>query len=374
MRDESVESVLRACQILHCFRDDNELLRLSDIVKRTAFSKTTAHRLLTTLQQGGLLVRDGPSNFRRKFRPTESATVRIGFAAQTSNSSFSRLVTESIHRAALAYGVELIVADNRYSPKIALRNAEMLIRKHVNIVLEFQTYESVAPVIASHFLQAGIPVIAIEIPHPGAVYFGVDNYRAGLAGGRALGRWARTHWNGQVDEIILLREHIAGPLPGSRVTGMLAGIREMLRSSHECAVADFDGKGSFRGSYEAVRRHLHDTPLRKTLIAANNDPSALGALKALEDCRRLSHSAVISQNSIYEAREELRRPGSRLIGSVAYFPERYGDQLLPLALSIVRGKPAPPAAFIKHVLVTAQNVGRIYPRDVSNAVTTAVSQ
>ena len=364
MGDENVESVLRACQILHCFREDDELLRLCDIVKRTAFSKTTAYRLLLTLEQGGVLERTGPSHFRRRFRPTEHKKVRIGFAAQTSDSTFSRLVTDSIHRAAQSYGVELVVADNRYSTKMALRNVEILIRKRVNIVLEFQSYESIAPVIASHFLQAGIPVIAIEIPHPGAVYFGVDNYQAGLIGGRALGRWAKTHWDGQVEEIVLLREDVAGSLPGSRVTGMLAGIREVLRSSQECVVTTFDGKGSFRGSYEIVRRHLDKgSRLHRTLVAANNDPSALGALKAFEDCGRQSHCAVISQNSIHEAREELRRPGSRLVGSVAYFPERYGDQLLPLALSIVRGKPAPPAAFIKHVLVTPQNVQRIYPND-----------
>ena len=88
--------------------------------------------------------------------------------------------------------------DNRYSPKTALRNADLLIREGVNLVLEFQTYEHVAPIISSKFIEANIPVVAIEIPHPGAVYFGADNYRAGLIGGllltfvpRAAGRLGR---------------------------------------------------------------------------------------------------------------------------------------------------------------------------------------
>ncbi len=51
------------------------------------------------------------------------------------------------------------------------------------------------------------------------------------------------------------------------------------------------------------------------------------------------------------------------MGSVAYFPERYGDQLIPLALTLIRGKTVPPATFVKHVLVTPQNVDRIYPHD-----------
>jgi ribose transport system substrate-binding protein len=69
----------------------------------------------------------------------------------------------------------------------------------------------------------------------------------------------------------------------------------------------------------------------------------------------------MGQNAIAEARDELRRPGSRLIGSVAYFPERYGQDLLPLALAMAAGKQAPPAVFTKHKLITPKNVDEIYP-------------
>ena len=46
------------------------------------------------------------------------------------------------------------------------------------------------------------------------------------------------------------------------------------------------------------------------------------------------------------------------MGTVAYFPERYGDELIPLALSILQKKPTPSAVFVKHQLITPQNVGR----------------
>ena len=73
--------------------------------------------------------------------------------------------------------------------------------------------------------------------------------------------------------------------------------------------------------------------------------------------------AVMGQNAIRDARMELRRPGTRLIGSVAYFPERYGDDLIPLALGILEKKPYPPATFVKHQLLTPKNVSLIYPLD-----------
>jgi ribose transport system substrate-binding protein len=96
---------------------------------------------------------------------------------------------------------------------------------------------------------------------------------------------------------------------------------------------------------------------------ANNDPSALGALRAFEEAGRAQFCAVMGQNAIAEAREEMRRPGSRMVGSVAYFPERYGDELIPLALAVIAGRPTPPAIYTKHQLVTPANVDQVYPLD-----------
>jgi ribose transport system substrate-binding protein len=71
----------------------------------------------------------------------------------------------------------------------------------------------------------------------------------------------------------------------------------------------------------------------------------------------------MGQNASQEARAELRRPGSRLVGSVAYFPERYGDEVMRLASAILSHQPAPPAVFTKHELLTRSNVDRLYPLD-----------
>ena len=52
---------------------------------------------------------------------------------------------------------------------------------------------------------------------------------------------------------------------------------------------------------------------------------------------------------------------SSIIGSVAYFMDRYGYEVLPLALKMLRGEKLPARTTTKHVLVTAQNVFTIYP-------------
>jgi ribose transport system substrate-binding protein len=357
---EIVEAVVRACRLLHAFYP-SEVLTLGQMVERTGLSKTTCFRLLRSLIKGGMVEQVGKGTYRSSIQPLTSPPFTIGFAAQTTDSEFSRDVSHSVQRVADRERIRLIAVNNRYSPKTALRNADLLIKEGVNLVLEFQTYEHVAPIISSKFLEAQIPVIAIEIPHPGAVYFGADNYQAGLIGGRALGRWAKATWAGKVEELLLMELPIAGPLPQLRITGMLAGLGEMLPGIETRHVVRLDGKGEFERSLDVVRRYLRRTTPQRTLVAAVNDPSALGALMAFEEVGRAHLCAVMGQNAIRDAREELRRPGTRLIGSVGYFPERYGEELIPLALAILQKKPVPSAVFVKHQLITPMNVGLIYP-------------
>lgn len=358
-----VKSLVHASAVLGSFRTAGETLRLRDIVQRTGLTKGTCFRLLYTLHHCGLLEKVGENLYRLVWEPRARRRYRIGYAAQGQDTSFPREVLNGLLQAAEREQVELIVVDNRYQPKVALRNADHLVREKVDLVIEFQTDEAVAPAIAAKYLQAGIPMIAIDIPHPGATYFGANNYEAGLIAGRHLGRWAKKHWLGQVDEILLIELARAGSVPRTRIRGVLAGIREVLREAENCPVVSLDGDGQFRTTLERVRSHLRTSPARRILVGAANDPSALGAVRAFEEAGRGQSVAVVGQNAEPEARAELRRPRSPLIGSVAYFPEKYGDGLIRLALDILARKPVPPAVFMKHQLITPDNVDHYYPND-----------
>ena len=359
-----VKSILHASQVLNAFQSKGEVLRLKDVVARTGFNKALAFRLLYTLRTCGFLEKVGENQYRMISDTRPTRKYRIGYAAQGQDSSFPREVGGSLLRAAENANVELIVLDNRYDPRVAVRNADQLIREEVDLVIEFQTDESVAPPIASRMMEAGIPMIAIDIPHPGATYFGANNYEAGLIGGRHLGRWASKRWQDQVDEVVLVEIRRAGSVPQTRIQGMLSGIAETLRPSHQFRVTHLDGDGQFGATLEAVRRHLRTCRSKHILVGAANDPSALGALRAFQESGRTSDCAIVGQNAEPEARIELREPNTRLIGSVAYSPEKYGQQLIRLALDILERKPAPPAVFVKHQLITPENVNHFYPNDM----------
>jgi ribose transport system substrate-binding protein len=358
-----VKSLVHATEVLAAFHLPGEVLRLRDVVERTGFNKAMCFRFLYTLHECGFLEKVGENHYRMASELHPNRRHRIGYASQGQDTSFPKDVLASLTRAAADQHVELIVMDNRYDAKVALRSADKLVREHVDLVIEFQTDEAVAAAIGTRYLEANIPFIAIDIPHPGATYFGANNYEAGLIAGRHLGRWAKKRWGGEVDEILLLELSRAGSLLRTRTRAMLVGIKEILRLPETTLVTTVDGDGQFRTSLQAVRRHLRGSQASRILVGAANDPSALGALRAFEEAGRASHCAVVGHNAEPEARAELREPRTRLIGSVGYFPERYGEGLMRLALDILARKPVPPACFIKHQLVTPETVDHFYPND-----------
>jgi ribose transport system substrate-binding protein len=365
-----IKSVVHASDVLGVFQHMGDALRLRDVVDRTGYGKGMCFRLLHTLHHCGFLEKTDGSRYRLTSEIRRRRRYRIGYAAQGQDTSFPREVQAGLVRAAEREAVDLVIVDNRYQPKTALRNAEFLVREGVNLVIEFQTDEAVAPAIAATYLDANIPLVAIDIPHPGATYYGADNYTAGLLAGRTLARWARQRWNGQVDEILLVEIARAGSLPHARIKGVMAGIHETLRETQACPVVAIDGDGQFKTSLERVRRHLRQSRAAHILVGTANDPSALGAARAFEEAGRAGSCAIVGQNAEPDARAELRQPRSPLIASVGYFPERYGDGLIKLAIDILSKKPVPPAVFVRHHVITAENVDHYYPNDALMGVST----
>ena len=359
-----VRSVVHASQVLRAFQSSGEALRLRDVVERTGLGKGLCFRLLHTLHHIGMVEKVDATRYRLTSEIGRRRRHRIGYAAQGQGTSFPREVLASLQRAADRENVELIVLDNRYQPKVALRNAEHLVRERVDLVIEFQTDEAVAPAIASTYLEAGIPLIAIDVPHPGATYFGANNYQAGLLAGRYLGQWAKSHWHSRVEEVLLLELTRAGSLVRARMAGALAGLRESLREVVDaCPVVSIDCDGQFKTALEKVRKHIRRSKARYVVVGAANDPSALGATRAFQEAGQAGTCAVVGHNAEPDARAELREPRTPLVASVAFFPERYGDGLIKLAFDILGHRPVPPALFTHHQLVTTANVDHLYPND-----------
>jgi ribose transport system substrate-binding protein len=364
-----IESVGRACRLLRILQNEGSL-PLFELAEVARLSRPTVFRLMATLQANGLVVKDGTRKYRLAGGFSPGRRYKIGYLAETGETSFYRAVTRGLIESAERAGVDLVVLNSQQSPDVALANVEKLLAENVDLVMMFQSYSQVAAVISTRASGRKMPLIAIEMPHPNAIYFGVDNCHAGLAAGRYLAHWAEQHWKGEVDEILLIGAQRAGSLPEARLTGSLLGINEILPNSAQAKTSIVNGDWQFDVSREIVKRHLEKSKSSRILVSAIFDPSALGALQAFSDADRLQDCAIVGQNGSIEARLQMRKSNSRLIGSVAYFPERYGEQLIALALDMLTQRvPVPNAVFIKHQLITPSNLAQHYGREMRTAKT-----
>jgi ribose transport system substrate-binding protein len=263
--------------------------------------------------------------------------------------------------------VELIITDNEYDPQVALTNADTLVTRGVDVAIEFQTDVGVAPAICNKFDAAGIPVIAIDIPHePCATFFGADNLEAGKIGGRNLGRLAMERWGGDVDALVLLELPQSGELPQQRMEGAALGVQEVLPDLTDDKIIRVDGKGTLEDSrtvFTDVLTRLSDAD--HILVSAINDPSAVGGLRAAEAANRTDQVMIAGQNATIEARTEICRDNPAFIGSVAYFPDRYGDYLIPLAIRLAGGEEPPEEVLIDHLWIDRSNIEQYYPGECS---------
>jgi ribose transport system substrate-binding protein len=346
----------KALDVLELMQQENNPTTLEEIFQRTNISKTTVYRILKTLVHRGYLAHSENGLYRLVTRPRK---VRFGFGGESSEMPFSEGVRESLQAAANSAGVNLLVLDNHYDASVALRNAEEFVRQQVDLVIEFQIDQRIAPAIADKISGAGIPLIAVDIPHPHATFLGVDNYRVGFEAGQYLAQYARSHWGGQVSHVLGLGIEEAGPVVQSRITGAFAGIRSRLPGLQEEIFQLMDGAGLRAKSCRLVLDFLRRHPKKRgLLIAAATDTSGLGALQAVKEMRRERDVAIVGQDCISEVLEEMRTPGTPYIASVSHEVGSYGPRLIQLGLAILNGQTVPPYNYIAHKLVMAASLAR----------------
>ncbi|MGD8516891.1 MAG: substrate-binding domain-containing protein [Anaerolineae bacterium] len=293
----------------------------------------------------------------------ETGRYKIGFANQSEQLPFAIDVRRGLERAATDAGnIDLILADNRLDGEVALRVADRLIAEGVDLAIEYQVDEQVGSLIMAKFQRAGIPVIAVDIPMVGATFFGVDNYRAGHMAGLALGNWIADAWHKQFDRLAILEEPRVGPLPAARLLGQIDGFEEIVGAIPTSKRIYLNSGNTSEQSQAEILGALKDLPKEHRIaVITINDDAAVGALTAARELNREADVVIVGQGADRIARSEIRHPDSRIIGSTAYWPERYGDKLIPLAVKILQGEAVPPAVHIDHEFIDATNIDTFYP-------------
>jgi ABC-type sugar transport system substrate-binding protein len=274
-------------------------------------------------------------------------------------------VRRSFELAARSLPVELTFYDNRGDRGIAVSNIDDAIRKGTELFIEYDPDPVVNAEAGARLKAAGIPALAINYPVPGAPLYGADNAAAGSITAGALAQFAAANWRGAVTVAVIVGGATAADSTEARASGVSTGLR---RAMPGIGITRLEG-----GSVERLERSLNAflTAQRgkKILVAALDDRSALSAKEVIETAGRVDDCVIVSQGldrSMHGGMHEKREisPDNRasiVLGAVAFYLDRYGYDVLPLALRILRGESVPAKTSTRHMLVTSANIFREYP-------------
>ena len=294
--------------------------------------------------------------------PKNGKNYVIGFANLERDIPFGIEVEKGIQQNADAAGIQLQVADNRLDGPTALANAQSFVQRNVDFVIEFQTDVNFGPQVMKIFDGAGDKVIAIDIPMPGATFFGANNPKSGFLGGSYLATAALAKFG--ADKVAkgyyvngVLPQ--SGAIPAMRTEGQEAGFKAVLPNFPDSQIITFDSKNTMQESYTQMSNVLGRIPQGVPIMAQGiNDQVALGIIQAAKQAGR-TDDLVVTGNGGDETKALVTEP--TLVASTGYFPERYGNFLIPMALETLAGKTLPPAVLMTHYMLTKSNVCQYYP-------------
>ena len=276
-------------------------------------------------------------------------------------------VRSSFELAARTRPVDMVYFDNAGDPARAVANAEAAISAKVDLLIEYNADADANAEIARRLAAAAIPALALVNPLPGAPLYGPANRGAGRIAGQALGAFARENWPGEQVLGVLIGDLAApGAAIKDRVQGITEGVHESLPTLQ---LASLDTGGESMRADGLLTKFLLTQPGQRLLIATLDDLAAVYATRAIEMNRRQSDCIIVSQGldlnihgGVSEKKEiDPNNRGSVVLGSVAYYMDRYGYDVLPLALRLLAGETVPPRTATHHILVSATNVFREYP-------------
>ena len=299
--------------------------------------------------------------------------VTICFTPESEEFDFDLKVNPSMRNAAEAAGVELLVFNNAYpSTTQPLQNADACVTREPDLVVSFNVFAEITEAIMSKYNAENIPVIAVDVTHPGSVFWGADNCMTGRLAAQFAADWAVEHMWPEEEMVVLTGlDPAVGGAPACRNTAFTDYFKENMPAIPDENYFDVDMRtaelGPNAGALAATTDWLTANPNAKYIVATSiNDDRAFGIASAMAQADRgdpTVDGVVIGKNADAIALDAIREGNSPLVGTVSFFPERYGDFMIPLALDILAGNPVPSIVRVPHEVISIDNIDTYYPEE-----------
>lgn len=289
------------------------------------------------------------------------AAMKVGYISLGESIPFVKLVSDNIQAEADKAGVEIAFCDSEIDAAKALACAQNLKVQGVQAVLNFQLFEDSSPEVCAAY--GGLPTIAIDIHQaPCEVAFmGADNTVAGEISGKYVGDTLKTENDCDYTAVVTLDTKGAGATTEARVNGMIAGFEEACGKIPADKFKSLDVGGTTDLAVTKFGDQLSAIKPGGTIVVLSlNDDMSLGAFAAARTAGRAAELRLAGQGADPTSWKDIAC-NPQWLADTAYFPERYGEILIPAVVKLLNGETVEKNLFTKHEVVTKDNVRTLYP-------------
>jgi ribose transport system substrate-binding protein len=271
---------------------------------------------------------------------------------QTMNNPFFVDLNDGLKRVIASHGDRLVTLDAQFN-SLKQKNdiSDLLQQRPAAIFVNPVNWEGIRGSLAEARRKT-VPVIVVDAPvsDPDMVLCQVasNNVEAGRLAARAL-----AEVNPKANVVIL--HHSINKACIDRVDGF----KEVIAQHPAMKVLDIqEGKGTIEGGRPVMRDLLGRVPDLDAAFPIN-DPSAQGAISAIESAGKLGKVTVVAVDGSKEAVEAIR--AGKLHSTSAQFPGEIGRVAAEAAYDHLAGKPVEKDIKIPVKLITRANAGEFLP-------------
>ena len=263
--------------------------------------------------------------------------------------SFTITLSNAVKAAAEDLGVELVVFDGGQDVSKQISQVESAINQgYAGILIEPASVDGIKPAVTAAN-KAGIPLVTInqKITNQelAKAFVGVEH----VEGGEIEMKYAAEAIGGKGKIALLL-----GPLGSDGQIGRTKGYYNVLKNYPEIEVV-YEQSANWRTD-EALKlaENWLQTGVELSAIVANNDGMAMGALKAVEDAKKLDQIKIFGVDATADALAAVAE--GRLAATVSQSTEAQALAAMDALVKLVKGEEVPAEIIVGHTLITKKNV------------------
>lgn len=275
---------------------------------------------------------------------------KIGLMVQDMSNPFFAAMTKGAEDAAKAIGATVNTQDAQLDLANQNTQIDAFIQQGVNLIVISAVDEAGIEPAITRAKEAGIIVIAVDTPAKGAdAVIMTDAVQAGEKSCEYL--FSQMGGKGQV--------LLVDGTPIQTIIDRITGCKNVAKNYPDIKIVGQQASKNDRASGLAVTTDMLTANPDVTGIFGMNDPSALGAVLAVEQAGKTGQIKVTGVDGSPEAVAELKREGSPFIGTATQNPAEMVREAVKVAQEMVANNPPKEKTIlIPSVLVSRDNVAQ----------------